>query len=76
MDRPGWVPTSAWPQLEAALEGQPTHAQDALADLEASTDGWDLECQLALLDGFAAAAAKGIPLPAAFIYALTGVLDE
>ncbi len=76
MDCPPWVPTSAWPHLEAALERQPAHAADALVDLEASTAGWDVECQLALLERFTAAAAAGIPLPAAFIYALTGVLEK
>ncbi len=75
MKRPDWVPASAWARLGPALSGQPGHALDALADLEAATRSWDGAPRIRLLEHFAARAEAGVPLPAAFILALSDLMD-
>ena len=76
MDRPDWVPAPAWGRLEAALRGQPEHARDTLGDLAAATAGWDDAARGRLLDRFLLHAERGIPLPAAFISALSDLLES
>ncbi len=75
MDRPEWVPAPAWARLGPALGGQPAHALDALVDLEAATRCWDAAPRARLLERFSARAEAGVPLPAAFILALSDLMD-
>jgi hypothetical protein len=75
MLRPDWVPAPVWVRLEAALCGQPAHAHDLLADLEAATRDWSPERRLALLDRVLAHAEHGVLLPAAFIRGLSDLLE-
>lgn len=67
MQRPDWVSPPAWGRLEAALSGQPAHACDALADLEAVARSWDEATRERFLAAFVGLAEDGVPLPAAFI---------
>ncbi|MGI8622263.1 MAG: hypothetical protein ACR2NB_01970 [Solirubrobacteraceae bacterium] len=75
MERPDWVPAPAWARLATALRGQPGHASDALADLEAATASMDETTRRRLVDYFAGRAEAGAPLPAAFILALIDLLE-
>jgi hypothetical protein len=72
---PDWVPTPAWGRLEAVLDGQPEHAADALADLEAACAGWPAADRARLLERFLTHAERGLPLPAAFIVGLGDLVD-
>lgn len=75
MERPDWVPAPAWARLDAALHGQPEHALDALADLEAASAPMDAGASLALVESFTRHAEVGVRLPAAFILALNDLLE-
>ena len=76
MHRPEWVPEPAWRRLDAALRGQPTHAQDALDDLTAAVIRWDEASRARLLDRFLFHAERGVLLPAAIILSLSDLLDR
>lgn len=75
MERPEWVSAPAWGRLEAALRGQPEHAIDALADLEAASASMDGTVRSALVESFTRHAEAGARLPAAFILALNDLLE-
>lgn len=74
MERPEWVPVAAWRRLEAALCGQPAHAADALSDLGALVADWNCPTRARLLRRFVEHAERGLPLPAAFICAVSDLL--
>ena len=68
------MPAPAWRRLECALRAQPAHAPDALADLRALTAGWSAPARLEALERFTVHARSGVPLPAAFIHAVSDLL--
>lgn len=74
MRRPGWVSEAAWPRLEAAVSGQPAHAQDVLDDLTAFTSTWDEPTRDRLLERFVLHAERGVALPAASVLSLSDLL--
>jgi hypothetical protein len=76
MDHPDWVPAPARGRLEAALRGQPEHASDALADLSAASRSWPAAARERLLERFLIRAESGLPLPGAFIAALSDLLES
>lgn len=75
MQRPDWVPAPAWARLDTALRGQPEHALDALADLEAASASMDERARNALVECFTRHSESGARLPAAFILALNDLLE-
>ncbi len=75
MERPDWVSAPAWARLDIALRGQPEHAIDALADLEAASASMDERARDALVECFTRHARSGARLPAAFILALNDLLE-
>jgi hypothetical protein len=75
MRRPDWVPVSAWRRLDAVLQRQPDHAEDALADLTAASAGWDAAARERLLARFVELAEAGLPLPAALVVSLMDLAE-
>jgi hypothetical protein len=75
MRRPDWVPEPAWGRLDAALRAQPEHATATLDDLGVLGARWDAAARARLLERFCLRAERGAPLPAAFICALSDLLE-
>ena len=76
MDRPDWIEPATWKRLALVLDAQPAHAADALSDLEAVTATWSTVSRTRLLERVAGRAARGVPLPAALMLALSEVLGD
>lgn len=75
MDGPEWVAPPLRPRLQLALAAQPQFAEEALADLEAVTAGWDEARRTRLVERVVRHALLGKPLPAALMVALGELLD-
>lgn len=71
MLRPDWVPAPAWRRLDAALRGDAS----MLAELAALTATWDAAARSRLLERFCGHAERGVPLSAAFILAVSDLVE-
>ena len=74
MECPDWVTAPEWAHLSPVLGSGPA-AHDALDDLRAATETWAPVRRAQLIERFVGRAGSGAPLPAAFILALTDLLE-